>query len=209
MAEQRIGWVGAGRMGLAIAERLLKAGVKLSVYNRTRAKAEPLAALGAKIVDGIADLAECELVFVIVAESKDLLEVISGPKGLLSRPGKAPRIVIDSSTVSESSSAEARAKLAERGAAFLCAPVSGHPKVVRAGQLAVVVSGAEAAYDEAAPYLAHFGRGVSYVGDGERARIGKSCHSSYLGIVAQSLAEITVLAEANGVPRSAFLAFIN
>jgi 3-hydroxyisobutyrate dehydrogenase len=209
MAEQRIGWVGAGRMGLAIAERLLKAGVKLSVYNRTRAKAEPLAALGAKIVDGIADLAECELVFVIVAESKDLLEVISGPKGLLSRPGKAPRIVIDSSTVSESSSAEARAKLAERGAAFLCAPVSGNPKVVRAGKLGVVVSGPRAAYDEAAPYLAHFGRGVSYVGDGERARIVKICHNVYLGIVAQSLAEITVLAEANGVPRSAFLAFIN
>lgn len=209
MAEQRIGWVGAGRMGLAIAERLLKAGVKLSVYNRTRAKAEPLTALGATVVDGLADLADCELVFVIVAELKDLLEVISGPKGLLSRPGKAPRIVIDSSTVSESASAEVRAKLAERGAAFLCAPVSGNPKVVRAGKLGVVVSGPKSAYDEAAPYLAHFGRGVSYVGDGERARIVKICHNVYLGIVAQSLAEITVLAEANGVPRSAFLAFIN
>ncbi len=209
MAEQRIGWIGAGRMGLAIAERLLKAGVKLSVYNRTRAKAEPLTKLGARVVDGLADLADCDLVFVIVAESKDLLEVISGPKGLLSRPGKAPRIVIDSSTVSESASAEARAKLAERGAAFLCAPVSGNPKVVRAGKLGGVVSGPKAAYDEVAPYLAHFGRGVSYVGDGERARIVKICHNVYLGIVAQSLAEITVLAEANGVPRHAFLAFIN
>lgn len=209
MAEQRIGWIGAGRMGLAIAERLLKAGVKLSVYNRTRAKAEPLTKLGARVVDGLADLADCDLVFVIVAELKDLLEVISGPKGLLSRPGKAPRIVIDSSTVSESASAEARAKLAERGAAFLCAPVSGNPKVVRAGKLGVVVSGPKAAYDEVAPYLAHFGRGVSYVGDGERARIVKICHNVYLGIVAQSLAEITVLAEANGVPRHAFLAFIN
>lgn len=209
MAEHRIGWIGAGRMGLAIAERLLKTGVKLSVYNRTRAKAEPLTKLGARIVDGLADLADCDLVFVIVAESKDLLEVISGPKGLLSRPGTAPRIVIDSSTVSESASAEARAKLAERGAAFLCAPVSGNPKVVRAGKLGVVVSGPKAAYDEVAPHLAHFGRGVSYVGDGERARIVKICHNVYLGIVAQSLAEITVLAEANGVPRHAFLAFIN
>jgi len=209
MAEQRIGWVGAGRMGLAIAERLLKAGVKLSVYNRTRAKAEPLAKLGAKIVDGLAELAECDLVFVIVAESKDLLQVISGPQGLLSRPGKAPRVVIGSSTVSEAASAEARAKLAERGAQFLCAPVSGNPKVVRAGKLGVVVSGPKAAYDAAAPYLAHFGRGVSYVGDGERARIVKICHNVYLGIVAQSLAEITILAEANGVPRHAFLAFIN
>jgi len=209
MAEQRIGWVGAGRMGVAIAERLLRAGVKLSVYNRTRAKAEPLAKLGATVVDGLAELADCDLVFVIVAESRDLLEVISGPKGLLSRPGKAPRIVVDSSTVSETASAEARARLAERGAQFLCAPVSGNPKVVRAGKLGVVVSGPQAAYDAAAPYLAHFGRGVSYVGDGERARIVKICHNVYLGIVAQSLAEITILAEANGVPRHAFLAFIN
>ncbi|HVM79651.1 MAG TPA: NAD(P)-dependent oxidoreductase [Stellaceae bacterium] len=209
MAEHRIGWIGAGRMGFAIAERLLKAGKKLAVYNRTRAKAEPLAERGARVVDGIAELADCDIVFVIVAESKDLLEVISGPKGLLSRPGHAPRIVIDSSTVSESSSAEARAKLAERGAAFLCAPVSGNPKVVRAGKLSVVVSGPQQAYNEVAPYLQIFGRGVSYVGEGERARIVKICHNVYLGIVAQALAEITVLAEKNGVPRHAFLSFIN
>ena len=209
MAEHRIGWIGAGRMGTAIAERMLAAGNKLAVYNRTRAKAEPLAARGARVVDAIADLADCDIVFVIVAESKDLLEVISGPKGLLSRTGHAPRIVVDSSTVSESSSAEARAKLAARGTAFLCAPVSGNPKVVRAGKLSVVVSGPQQAYEEAAPYLRLFGRGVSYVGDGERARIVKICHNVFLGVVAQTLAEITVLAERNGVPRHAFLSFIN
>jgi 3-hydroxyisobutyrate dehydrogenase len=209
MAEQRIGWVGAGRMGFALAERLLKAGVKLSVYNRTRAKAEPLAAHGAAVVERLADLADCELVFVIVAESKDLLDVISGPKGLLSRPEKAPRIVIDSSTVSEAASAEARAILAKRGAVFLAAPVSGNPKVVRSGKLSVVVSGPRAAYEEVAPYLKRFGRGVSYVGEGEKARIVKICHNVYLGIVAQALAEITVLAEKNGVARHAFLGFMN
>jgi 3-hydroxyisobutyrate dehydrogenase-like beta-hydroxyacid dehydrogenase len=209
MAEHRIGWIGAGRMGFAIAERLLKAGKKLAVYNRTRSKAEPLAARGARVVDSIAELADCDVVFVIVAESNDLLDVISGPKGLLSRHGHAPRIVVDSSTVSESASAEARAKLAQRGAAFLCAPVSGNPKVVRAGKLSVVVSGPQQAYDEVAPYLQLFGRGVSYVGDGERARIVKICHNVFLGVVAQTLAEITVLAEKNGVPRHAFLAFIN
>jgi 3-hydroxyisobutyrate dehydrogenase len=209
MAEHRIGWVGAGRMGFALAERLLKAGVKLSIYNRTRAKAEPLAALGARVVGTLAELADCDLVFTIVAESKDLLEVISGANGLLSQPGKTPRIVVDSSTVSESASAEARAILAKRGAAFLAAPVSGNPKVVRSGKLSVVVSGPQQAYDEVASYLKLFGRGVSYVGDGERARIVKICHNVYLGIVAQALAEITVLAEKNGVPRHAFLEFIN
>jgi 3-hydroxyisobutyrate dehydrogenase len=209
MAEQHIGWVGAGRMGFALAERLLKAGVKLSIYNRTRAKAEPLAVRGAQVVDSLAELADFDLVFVIVAESKDLLEVISGPKGLLSRPGKAPRVVIDSSTVSEAASAEARAALAKRGAAFLAAPVSGNPKVVRSGKLGVVASGPRAAYEQAAPYLKLFGRGVSYVGEGEKARIVKICHNVYLGIVAQALAEITVLAEKNGVARHAFLGFMN
>ena len=209
MAEQRIGWVGAGRMGFALAERLLQAGVKLSVYNRTRAKAEPLATLGATVVDSIADLADCELVFTMVSESKDLLEVISGPKGLLSRLGKAPRVVIDSSTVSEAASAEARGLLARRGSTFLAAPVSGNPKVVRSGKLSVVVSGPPEAYQLAAPYLNLFGRGVSFVGDGEKARIVKICHNVYLGIVAQALSEITVLAEKSGVPRHAFLSFIN
>ena len=209
MAEQRIGWVGAGRMGFALAERLLKAGVKLSVYNRTRAKAEPLATHGATVVDSIADLADFDLVFVIVAESKDLLDVISGTKGLLSRPGKAPRVVVDSSTVSEAASAGARDLLARRGSAFLAAPVSGNPKVVRSGKLSVVVSGPPDAFDRAAPYLKMFGRGVSYVGAGEKARIVKICHNVYLGIVAQALSEITVLAEKNGVPRHAFLSFIN
>ena len=209
MAEQRIGWVGAGRMGFALAERLLKSGVKLSIYNRTRAKAEPLAAHGAAVVDSIADLADFDLVFVIVAESKDLLEVISGPRGLLSQAGKAPRVVVDSSTVSEAASAEAREFLARRGSAFLAAPVSGNPKVVRSGKLSVVVSGPQAAYERALPYLKLFGRGVSYVGDGEKARIVKICHNVYLGIAAQALSEITVLAEKSGVSRHAFLSFIN
>ena len=209
MMAHRIGWIGAGRMGFALAERLLKAGHKLMIYNRTRAKAEPLAAHGARIVDGIAELAECDIVFIMVAESKDLLEVISGPAGLLSRPGKVPRIVVDSSTVSESASAEVRSVLSKRGAAFLAAPVSGNPKVVRAGKLSVVASGPQAAFEAAAPYLKLFGRGVSYVGDGERARIVKICHNVYLGIVAQALSEITILAEKHGVPRHAFLAFMN
>jgi 3-hydroxyisobutyrate dehydrogenase len=209
MAGQQVGWVGAGRMGYALAERLSKNGIKLAVYNRTRSKAEPLTALGATVVDELSALAACDIVFVIVADSDDLIEVVSGPKGLLSRQGRQPRIVVDISTVSEAASAEVRRSLAARGAAFLAAPVSGNPKVVRSGKLSVVVSGPKAAFETAEPYLQHFGRGVSYVGEGERARIVKICHNVYLGIVAQALAEITVLAEKNGVPRHAFLAFVN
>jgi len=210
MAKQhKLGWLGAGRMGYALAERLIKAGHDVTVYNRTRTKAEPLAALGAKLVDSPAALADRDIVFTIVAESDDFVAVTTGPHGVLSRRDAAPRILIDSSTVSEQASAEVRSAADKRGTALLCAPVSGNPKVVRAGKLSVVVSGPAAAYEEARPYLALFGQGVSYVGEGERARIVKICHNVMLGVVTQALAEITILAEKSGVSRQALLACLN
>ena len=205
----KIGWIGTGRMGLSMAARLLKNGCDVAVYNRTRAKAEPLAALGARIVDSPAALAERDLVFTIVAGNEDLLEVVAGSAGLLSRAGRAPKILIDCTTVSQEASAKVRAVAAAAGCAMLAAPISGNPKVVKAGRLSVVVSGARAAYDEAVPYLESLGEGVSYVGEGELARIVKVCHNVFLGVVTQSLAEITVLAEKAGVPRHAVLDFIN
>ncbi len=205
----KLGWLGTGRMGYALAERLLKAGHDVTVYNRTRAKAEPLAALGARLVDAPADLADRDIVFTIVAESADFIAVTTGPNGLLSRSAAAPRIIVDSSTVSEEASAAVRKAAEARGTALLCAPVSGNPKVVKAGKLSVVVSGPAEAYETARPYLALFGRGVSYVGEGERARIVKICHNVMLGVVTQALAEITILAEKSGVPRHAFLDFMN
>jgi len=205
----KIGWIGTGRMGLSMAARLLKNGCDVAVYNRTRAKAEPLAALGARIVDSPAALAERDVVFTIVAGNEDLLEVVAGPAGLLSRAGRAPKILIDCTTVSQEASAKVRAAAAAAGCAMLAAPISGNPKVVKAGRLSVVVSGARAAYDEALPYLESLGEGVSYVGEGELARIVKVCHNVFLGVVTQSLAEITVLAEKAGVPRHAVLDFIN
>jgi 3-hydroxyisobutyrate dehydrogenase len=207
--QHSLGWLGAGRMGFALAERLIKAGHDVLVYNRTRAKAEPLVALGAKLADSPDALADRDIVFTIVGESDDFVAVTMGRHGILSRRDAAPRILIDSSTVSEHASAEVRAAAEKRGTALLCAPVSGNPKVVRAGKLSVVVSGPAAAYQEARRYLALFGQGVSYVGDGERARIVKICHNVMLGIVTQALAEITILAERSGVPRHAFLDFIN
>src|SRR5215831_12650671 len=209
LTKHRLGWLGTGRMGFSLAARLLKRGGDLAVYNRTRAKAEPLVSLGAQIVDSPATLAEREIVFSMVGGDSDLLEVVTGPAGLLSRSGKAPKILVDSSTVSEDASAKVRQAAAKAGCAFLAAPVSGNPKVVKAGRLSLVVSGPREAYDEALPYLEALGEGVSYVGDGELSRIVKICHNVFLGVVAQSLAEITVLAQRAGVPRHAFLDFIN
>ena len=204
----KIGWIGAGRMGFEMARRLAKAGCDISVWNRTRAKAEPLAKDGAKIVDSIPDLAGCDIVFCMVSTYDDVKEVIAGAKGLLSGSRK-PRMVVECSSISLDGSADLRRILAAKSVELLSAPVSGNAKVIKAGKLTFVVSGPKAAYDQAAPYLAMMGQGSSYVGEGELSRIVKICHNVMLGVVSQCMAEITVLAEKAGVPRHAFLDFLN
>lgn len=204
-----IGWIGTGRMGFPMAARLLKAGCDVTVYNRTRSKAEPLAALGAKIAAAPADLARCDIVFTMVAASDDLKAVTLGANGLLTRKGAVPKILVDSSTVSAEASEEVRAAAAGLGARMLAAPVSGNGKVVKAGKLTMAVSGPRDAYEEVLPYFNAICQGVTYVGEGEIARTVKICHNVFLAIVAQSLAEVTILAQKSGVPRHAFLDFIN
>jgi 3-hydroxyisobutyrate dehydrogenase len=207
--EGPIGWIGAGRMGVELASRLLRAGVSLQVWNRTRAKAEPLAGLGATIVDEPCDLAACDVVVTIVSSSDVFEHIILGPDGLLARPGVAPAILIDASTVSVESSERVRAEARKHGTSMLAAPVSGNPKVAKAGRLSVVASGPADAYERCRVLLEHFGQSVTYVGDGDRARLVKICHNLFLGVVAQCLAETALLAERGGVPRSLYLDFLN
>jgi 3-hydroxyisobutyrate dehydrogenase-like beta-hydroxyacid dehydrogenase len=204
----RLGWIGIGRMGYEMAARLAKGGADVTVWNRTRAKAEPLAQYGAKVAARLPDLAACDIVFVMVSTWDDVKEVVAGPGGLLSG-GSAPKLVVECSSISLEGSGELRALLAARGAELLAAPVSGNAKVIKAGKLSFVCSGPRAAFDAAAPYLRMIGPAASYVGEGELARIVKICHNVFLGVVIQSLSEITVLAQKAGVPRHAFLDFIN
>jgi 3-hydroxyisobutyrate dehydrogenase-like beta-hydroxyacid dehydrogenase len=207
--QRRVGWIGCGRMGTAMASRLLAAGHELRVTNRTKDKTAPLAALGATVVESPGDLADADVVFVMVSADRDLVSVVSGENGLLADARRTPRIIVDCSTVSTETSAAVRADCAERGAAFLAAPVSGNPKVVAAGQLTLAVSGPRDAYEKASDLLAALGKGATYVGEGEAARLVKICHNVLLGVVTQALAEITVLAERGGVSRSALLEFVN
>jgi 3-hydroxyisobutyrate dehydrogenase-like beta-hydroxyacid dehydrogenase len=210
-ATPTVGWIGTGRMGYQLALRLVKAGYDVAAYNRTRAKCEPLAAHGAKVVDRPADLADRDVVVIMVSADSDLESVISGEGGLLTGTADCavPKVIIDSSTVSTESSARIRAVVEACGAQFLAAPVSGNPKVIAAGKLTVAASGPRAAFDAVEPLLAQFGRGVTYVGEGEAARLVKIAHNVFLGVVIQSLTEITVLAERGGVSRAAFLDFLN
>ncbi len=208
-SDARIGWIGIGRMGYAMAERLAKAGADLTVWNRTRSKAEPLTAYGAKVAASLPELADCEVVFCMVSAWDDVKEVVAGPAGLLSDKSRVPKLVIECSSISLEGSAELRSLLAKRGVELLAAPVSGNAKVIKAGRLSFVCSGPKAAYERALPYLKMIAPAASYVGEGELARIVKICHNVFLGVVTQSLAEITVLAQKAGVPRHAFLDFIN
>ena len=209
--KHRIGWIGMGRMGFSMAERLLKAGYDVSIWNRTRAKAEPLAAKGGKVVDKVSDLAALDIVFSIVSTGKDLEQVLFGANGVASgRNGKLPSIVVDCSTIGVEESAAIRRRLDEHGVAFVCAPVSGNAKVIKAGRLSAVVSGPEAACKSVMPLIEAFApQGVSYVGEGELARICKIAHNVMLGVVIENLIEITLLTNKMGVPRHAFLAFLN
>ena len=206
---QKIGWIGAGRMGLPMAERLLKAGHDVSIWNRTRAKAEPLAAKGGKIVDKLSELAACDVVFSIVSEGKDLEEVVFGANGVASG-GKLPRTFVDCSTISVDESAAIRKRLKDKGADYVCAPVSGNAKVIKAGKLSSIVSGPEAAAKAIIPLMEVIApRGVAYAGEGELARVCKIAHNVMLGVVIENLIEITLLTNKMGVPRQAFLAFLN
>lgn len=207
MANQ-VGWIGLGRMGEAMVKRLLKAGFGASVWNRTRSKAEPLAEYGAEIARNKTDLASCEVVFTMVSTTDDLKEVLFGDGGLVTGAQK-PKVVVDSSSISQEGSAEIRVQLEAMGVAYLCAPVSGNAKVAKAGKLLIVCSGPKALYEKAQPYLAAMGRKAMWVGEGELARIWKIAHNTMFGVVIQNLCEITVLAEKAGIPRHVFLESIN
>jgi len=206
----RIGWIGAGRMGLPMAELMVKAGNNVTVWNRTAAKAEPLAKLGAKVVKSAADLSGLDIVFSIVSTGKDLEEVYFGPGGVTSGKGKLPAVFVDCSTIGVEESALLRKRLAAAGAQYIAAPVSGNASVIRARKLSSVASGPKAAFAQVEPLIKAFAPGgVSYVGEGELARVCKIAHNVMLGVVIENLIEITLLCNKMGVPRHAFLAFLN
>lgn len=204
----RIGWLGTGRMGTAMAARLLNAGIAVTVWNRTADKTGPLLEFGATQAGSIADLAHCDIVFTTVTSSTDLLAVTIGPGGLLSGEG-VPSIIVDCSTVSVESAAEVRETARGLGSELLSAPVSGNPVMVADGAAAIVSSGSRQAFDRARDYLQVIAGTVVYSGTGEEARLVKLCHNLMLGVLTQALAEATTLAEKGGVSPAAFLDFLD
>jgi 3-hydroxyisobutyrate dehydrogenase-like beta-hydroxyacid dehydrogenase len=201
----RLGWLGTGRMGAAMARRLIDAGHDVTVWNRTRVKTDDLAAAGAAVADTIADLAAVDIVFITVSAPADLEEVTGG---LLSA-GELPSVIVDCSSVDIETSARVRESATASSVGYLAAPISGNPRVVAEGQAIFMASGPQATYERVAPFLNTMGKTSVWVGEQEQARTVKICHNLYLGLLVQSLAEVTTLAEKSGVPRGAFLEFLN
>ncbi len=203
-----LGWLGTGRMGAAMAGRLIDAGEQITVWNRTPAKTAPLAARGAAVAGTISDLASCDIVFVMVARPDDLEQVVCGEAGLLSAD-RRPAVIVDCSTVSAPVSASVRAAASQAGVEFLAAPVSGNPHVVAAGGACIVASGPAATFERVRPYLEQIAAVAVHAGDGEQSRLVKLCTNLYLGMIVQALVEVTSLAEKGGTSREAFLTFLN
>jgi 3-hydroxyisobutyrate dehydrogenase-like beta-hydroxyacid dehydrogenase len=196
------GVIGLGNMGTAIAERLLDAGYELRVFNRTAAKAEPLAARGAVVADSAGELAADVDVVLTSLPDDAAFEAVAGEVIARARPGT---VLVDLSTVSPAASARVAAAAEEASVAYLRAPVSGNPTVVRAGTLTFIVSGAREALERVEPALLAIGPTIHHVGDGEQARVVKLAINLMIAGLAQLMSEALVLGEASGVSRDALL----
>jgi 3-hydroxyisobutyrate dehydrogenase-like beta-hydroxyacid dehydrogenase len=192
-------------MGEAFAERILDAGFPLAVFNRTAARAEPLARRGATVLDSAAEaLARADVCITSLADDDALEAVILADGGVLAgaRPGTA---LVEMSTVSVAASERVAEGASAAGVAYLRAPVSGNPTVVRGGTLTIIVSGPEEAARDLDALLRAIGPKVLHVGDGEQARVVKLVFQILVGGTAELLGEALVLGEAAGVERAKLL----
>jgi len=205
-----IGWMGIGNMGFAMARRLCEAGAKVSVFNRTKEKAEQLGKQGARVASDISELVDCDIIVTMLSTGDVVEEVLFGAQGLLSMEDtNRPKVLIDCSSISVNTSEAIRKRLSDLGVAFISAPVSGNPEVVASGNSTFVCSGPEDVFELVKPLLTSMGKAAIYVGEGELARVAKICHNVWLGSISQSLAEVMVLGQKAGLKRQAFLAFLN
>ena len=197
--------VGLGKMGEAIAERILEGGFPHVVSNRTRERAEPLAARGATVLDSASEaLQQADVCVTSLADDSAVEAVLLGEGGVLAGPRPGTTLV-ETSTVSVACSERVAVAAAAAGVDYLRAPVSGNPVAVRAGTLTIVVSGPEKVFAEREPLLRAIGPKVLYVGDGEQARVVKLVFQILIGGTAELLSEALVLGEAAGVERSRIL----
>jgi 3-hydroxyisobutyrate dehydrogenase-like beta-hydroxyacid dehydrogenase len=199
MAE--LGYVGLGVMGSAIVRRLLDAGHTVTVWNRTREKAEPLLEAGATWADSPRDVAErSEIVFTMVTNTAAVRAVTDGPDGILAGLGPG-KIYVDMSTASPANTRELAEQVAAVGAQMLDAPVSGTSITVEQGKVSIMVGGDEDAFDRAKPVLEAIGPKVFHLGPNGSAVTMKIAINLSLAVQMLAFSEGVLLAEKTGIPR--------
>ena len=200
-----IGWIGAGRMGAAMAGFILKAGYPLTVYSRTAASRAKLVALGAKEAASVAQCTKgADIIFSCISDDAALREVALGSGGVLAN-AKAGAIFADTSTVSSEVSAEISRAAQERGVPYLRLPISGNAASAIKGEVTVMISGPEAACAKVKPVLETFSKAQIYLGAGEQARVMKLVVNSMVVTMAQGMAEALTLGSKAGLDWNSML----
>jgi 3-hydroxyisobutyrate dehydrogenase-like beta-hydroxyacid dehydrogenase len=204
-----LGFVGLGVMGGLMAQRLLEKGHSLTGYNRTRAKAQPLIDKGMKFAHTPRSVAEAaDVIFSSVANSAALTSIAEGPDGILAGLSRG-KLFVDMSTVGVATSRAIAAKVREKGADMLDAPVSGSVATLMVGKLSLMVGGKRESFDRVKPLLEDFsdqptagqGQKVTYVGENGLALVMKIATNSNLAVQMLAFSEAVLLAEKNGIPR--------
>ena len=198
-AKPRVSWIGAGRMGNAMAGLVLKAGYPVTVFSRSAMSRQKVVALGAQEAQSVAECARVAMmVFSSVIDDVALRDIALGPRGVLANAA-AGAIFADTSTVSPEVSAEIDHEAAARGVAYLRMPISGNAASARDGNVTVLISGPEAAWNSIKPVVEAFSKAQVYMGSGEQARYMKLVVNALVVNTAQTMAEALTLGRKAGL----------
>lgn len=207
--KQRIAYIGLGNMGLGMACRLAESGFEMAVYNRTRAKAEEVGELGARIADSPADAASnADIVMLSLADQSVVENMLTGENGVFGslRDGG---YIVDMSTVPPAFARELAGRATEAGYHALDACVYGAPMHARTGELRVMVGGEEEDYKAIEGVIEPLGKQLAYLGPNGMGATMKLVVNMLMGVQMPALAEAVVFGERAGLPREAILQMIN
>jgi 3-hydroxyisobutyrate dehydrogenase len=196
---ERVGFIGLGIMGQGMVRNLLKADFKLSVWNRTTKRMEPLIEAGAKETGNPADLAsKCDIIIICVSDTPDVREVVLGERGVI-HGAKSGALVIDMSTISPKATREMAAKLGEKGVHMLDAPISGGSEGAAKGTLSIMIGGDGEQVKRAMPYFEAMGKTITHVGAHGAGQMVKLVNQILVVVNMLAVGEALLFGQAGGL----------
>jgi 3-hydroxyisobutyrate dehydrogenase-like beta-hydroxyacid dehydrogenase len=194
-----IGWIGLGKMGHPMAINLIKAGKKVSVFNRTTEKTKAHVNLGGVAISSIKELASSsDVIFTMISDDKAIEEIALSDDGIIANTQERASL-IDMSTISPAMSAKVAEAATEKHINYLRAPVNGTVMQAEAGSLVILCSGPKTTYEDCLPLLEILGSKIFYIGEDEQARFLKLCINSMVGISSSMMGEALAFGEAGGL----------